>query len=460
MALMNYSTFPALKTKEVITNLKSNAELPFSQILPKEDINRNVQDAVIYRERMFTPHVTLWAFLSQVIDDDQSQQAAVSRVVAEFIARGEEPPSANTSAYSQARSKLSESLLSSLVRGIASQLVAEIPAEWLWTGRKIKLVDGSTVSMPDTQANQAAYPQEENQNPGVGFPIARVVVLVDYFTGAVADFAIGAYSGKETGEHALFRQLVSSVGAGEILLGDRYYPSFFLIATLLKNEIDGVFPIHSARHYDFKTGTSLGDKDHIAHWKRPAKPKWMEQHEYDSFPKEISVREVSIEKHRPGFRSQALILVTTLLDAVTTTKNMLAELYNYRWFVEISLRNIKTVMHMDILRGKTPGMVRKEIWVHLLAYNLIRKIMVQAAIIYQRRPAELSFKLALQTIKAFQQRGLLNDNNFEVYEKLLKAIAYKKVANRNGRQEPRAVKRRPKSFPRLQKARGFYKNAA
>jgi len=457
---MNYSIFSGLKTKEVITNLKSNDKLPFSQILRKDDIDPKLQDAVIYRERIFTPHVTLLAFLSQVMDDDQSQQAAVSRVVAEFIARGEEPPSANTAAYSQARSKLSESLLSSLVRDSATQLEAEIPAEWLWNGRKVKLVDGSTVSMPDTPANQAAYPQAKTQNPGIGFPIARVVVLVDYFTGAVADFAIGAYSGKETGEHALFRQLVSSLSVRDVLLGDRYYPSFFLIAMLIRNGIDGVFPIHSARDYDFKTGISLGDKDHVAKWKRPAKPKWMEQDEYDSFPKEISVREVAIEKHRQGFRSQTLVLVTTLLDAVTTTKNMLAELYNYRWFVEISLRNIKTVMHMDILRGKTPGMVRKEIWVHLLAYNLIRKIMVQAAIIYQRRPAELSFKLALQTIKAFQQRGLLKDNSCEIYTKLLKAIAYKKVGNRNGRQEPRAVKRRPKAFPRLQQSRGFYKNAA
>lgn len=457
---MDYSIFSGLKTKEVIANLNNNDELPFSQILSQEDINRNVQNAVIYRERFFTPHVTLWAFLSQVIDADQSQQAAVSRVIAEFIARGEEPPSANTSAYSQARSKLSESLLSGLVRDSAAQLVAETPNEWLWNGRKIKLVDGSTVSMPDTPANQATYPQPNTQITGIGFPIARVVVLVDYLTGAVADFAIGAYSGKETGEHALFRQLVSSVSAGEVLLGDRYYPSFFLIAMLIKNGIDGLFPMHSARDYDFKTGISLGRKDHVAQWKRPAKPQWMEQDEYDSFPKDISVREVAIEKHRPGFRSKTLVLVTTLLDAVTTTKNMLAELYNYRWFVEISLRSIKTIMHMDILRGKTPGMVRKEIWVHLLAYNLIRKIMVQAAILYQKRPTELSFKLALQTIKAFQQRGLFKDNSCEIYEQLLKAIAYKKVGNRNGRHEPRAVKRRPKAFPRLQKARGFYKNAA
>ena len=460
MTLINYGISTALKTQEVITSLKNNDKLPFSQILPKDVIIQEVQGEVISRERIFTPHVTLWAFLSQVIDEDQSQQAAVSRVVAEFIAGGEEPPSNNTSAYSQARSKLSEALLSGLVRDSARQLVAETPTEWLWNGHKVKLVDGSTVSMPDTPANQGAYPQLKTQKPGVGFPIARVVVLVDYFTGAVADFAIGAYSGKETGEHALFRQLVSGVSVGDVLLGDRYYPSFFLIATLIKNGIDGVFPMHSARRYDFKTGIFLGDKDHIAQWKRPAKPKWMEQDEYDSFPKEISVREVEIEKNRSGFRSKKLVLVTTLLDAVNTNKDMLAELYNYRWFVEISLRNIKTVMHMDILRGKTPEMVRKEIWVHLLAYNLIRRIIMHAAVTYGKLPAEFSFKLALQTMKSFQQRGLLRDKNCKIYAQLLKAIASKKVGNRNGRQEPRAVKRRPKPFPRLQQARGFYKNAA
>lgn len=460
MTLMNYRIFPGLKTQEVITNLKSNDKLPFSQILSKDVITQEVQNEVSSRERIFTPHLTLWAFLSQVIDDDQSQQAAVSRVVAEFIASGEEPPSNNTSAYSQARSRLSEPLLSGLVRNNARQLVAETPTEWLWNGRKIKLVDGSTISMPDTPTNQGAYPQLKTQKPGIGFPIARVVVLVDYFTGAVTDFAIGAYSGKETGEHALFRQLVSGVSAGDVLLGDRYYPSFFLIATLIKNGIDGVFPMHSARVYDFKTGIFLGDKDHISQWKRPAKPKWMEQDEYNSFPKEISVREVEIEKNRPGFRNKKLVLVTTLLNAVKTNNNMLAELYDYRWFVEISLRNIKTVMHMDILRGKTPEMVRKEIWVHLLAYNLIRRIIMQAAVTYQKRPTEFSFKLALQTIKAFQNRGLLKNKNCTIYAQLLKAIASKKVGNRKGRQEPRAVKRRPKPFTRLQQTREFYINAA
>jgi len=156
------------------------------------------------------------------------------------------------------------------------------------------------------------------------------------------------------------------------------------MATLIQLGVDGVFPIHSARKYDFNQGISLGAKDHIIEWKKPTKPEWMGQDEYDAFPVEITVREVAIDQHRNGFRSRTMVLVTTFLDPIAVTRNDLANLYDYRWFVELSLRDIKTTMHMDILRGKSPDMVRKEIWVHLLAYNLIRKIMAQAAFIHEK----------------------------------------------------------------------------
>jgi hypothetical protein len=402
----------------------------------------------------------LWAFLSQVMDADQSQQGVVARIIASSIASGIKPPSANTSAYSQARCRLPEQILSNLVQKTATKLVDDIPHEWLWNGRKIKVVDGSTISMPDTAENQAVYPQPNTQKDGVGFPIARIVVIIDYTTGAVINLAIGAYSGKETGEHALLRQLISSINHNDILLGDRYYPSYFLMTMLIQLGIDGVFPMHRSRKYNFNVGKRLGYKDHIVEWKKPVKPAWMGQKEYDSFPQKIIIRETAIEQKRPGFRSKNMVLVTTLLDATVSTKADLAKLYDYRWFVEISLRDIKNTMQMDILRCKTPDMVRKEIWVHLLAYNLIRKIMAQAAFIHGKSTKELSFKLALQTIKAFWQAGILDNNNTDVYTKLLNAIVYKKVGNRKGRQEPRFVKRRPKAFPLLQKSRELYRNVA
>lgn len=443
----------------VISNFKNKGSLPFNEVLSKEEIMKHLED-IDLRVRIYTPEVTLWALLSQVTDDDQTQQAAVARVIAASIAQGGKPPSANTSAYSQARSRLSEAILATLTRDAAKQMLDGTPDDWLWRGRRIKLIDGTTVSMPDTLENQAVYPQPDSQKKGLGFPIARIVAIIDYITGVVLDVAIGPYSGKKTGEHALLRQLMHSFNAGEIILGDCYYPSFFLMATLIRLGVDGIFPIHASRKHDFRRGKRLGEKDHIAQWKKPSKPEWMEQAEYDEFPIDISVREIAITTETKGKRSKTRVLVTTFLNPQIISKLDLAGLYNYRWFVELTLRSIKETLHMDILRGKTPEMVRKEMWGYLLAYNLIRKVMAQSAFLHDRPVATLSFKLTLQMIKAFQSAGILNNNNPDAYGQLLNAIAYKKVGNRPGRHEPRSVKRRPKAFPRLQDPRVVIKNAA
>ena len=442
--------------KSVISDLKIVKSLPFKEVLSNETITENLEN-IAYRERFFTPDVTLWAFLSQVLDDDQSQQAAVARVIAFFVFKGLTPPSANTSAYSQARSRLPEETLSNLTRSVAQQIEKSIPLDWLWRERNLKIMDGSTNSMPDTEENQMVYPQPDSQEPGVGFPIARMVAVIDYTTGAVLDLAIGPYSGKETGEHALLRQLMSVFKVGDVVLADCYYASFFLLATFIRLGVDAIFPIHHARHHDFRRGERLGKKEHIVQWKKPVKPEWMSQEDYDKFPGEINIREVEIENHRNGFRTKRRILVTTFLNSSEVSKLDLSIIYTCRWFVEIALKSIKETMHMDILRGKTPEMVRKEIWAHLLAYNLIRKIMAQAAVVHNKKPVNLSFKLALQVIESFRQAGIFNEKNSTSYYHLLKAIAYKTIGNRPDRLEPRRVKRRPKPFPRLQKARQLYK---
>lgn len=280
--------------------------------------------------------------------------------------------------------------------------------------------------------------------------------MVSLASGAVLDLAIGPYSGKGTGEHGLLRQLMHNFNRGDVILGDCYYASFFLMAELMKLGVDAVFPIHSARDCDFRRGRQLGKKDHLVEWKKPAKPAWMDEETYHSYSATITVREVSVSHQQKGGRSTSRVLATTFIDASEVSKEEMSSLYNCRWFVEINLRAIKGTMRMDILRSKTPEMVRKEIWAHLLAYNLIRKIMAQAAVLYNRTPSELSFKLAMQTISAFRQAGILSENNIAVYNELLKAIGYKKVGNRPGRSEPRKVKRRSKSFSLLQKPRASY----
>lgn len=346
----------------VISKLKTSKNLPFSEVLTKADLSHHLQNNK-QRDRIFSAEVTLWAFLSQVIEDDKSQQAAVGRIVAAAIAHGKRPPSANTSAYSQARSRLSEESLAALVREIAQRIESNTPNEWRWKNKRIKLIDGSTLSMPDTQQNQDVYPQSKSQKAGVGFPLARIVAIIDYITGVVLDFAMGPCCGKQTGEHALLRELLPLFDTDDIVIGDRYYPSFFLMAALIKRDVSGVFPAHHCRKPDFRKGKRLSKKDHIVGWKKPNKPAWMEQAEYDAVPNEIVVREFSTELKRPGFRTKT-------------------------------------------------------------------------------------------------QAGLLDENTPEIYEKLLEAINYKQIGNRPGRQEPRRVKRRPKPFPLLQKARCLYANAA
>lgn len=444
----------------LLNSLKEKKGFPFSDMLRKEEIEETLPKNQLSRERIFSPSIVVWSFLSQAIEEDKSQQTAVLRVIAHYMEQGKKPPSGNTSAYSQARSKLPENCLPQLCRKIAKELgtTTADASKHLWKGHRIKLVDGSSLSMPDTPANQASYPQSPRQKKGLGFPSMRIVAVIDYMTGALLDLAgKAAYGGKETGEHALLRELIHRFDKNDLMIGDRYYPSFFLMATLLEQGISGVFPQHGSRNTDFRRGKSLGRKDHLIQWTKPKKPEWMEQAEYDVFPEKITVREVAIEINRPGFRSKKDVLVTTLDDPTEVTVDDLIEIYGRRWFAEISFYSIKETMKMGILRGKTPAMVRKEIWAHLLAYNLIRKIMWSNAQLQGLKVPEQSFKLALQALRILYQSGLNLINSCDF---LSLVLAYKQVANRPNRQEPRAVKRRPKRFPRLQKPRELYKNAA
>lgn len=442
-------------SKSVVAQLKNSDSLPFSEVLSAECIANTFQD-IDYRERIFTPDIIIWGFLSQVLSHDKSCQATIARIIAFFVTQGKKPPSANTAAYSKARSRLPEEIISNLAKENAKQLQEQISPAWCWRKRHIKLVDGTTLFMPDTEENQMAYPQSKSQKPGLGFPIAQVVAVMSYVTGAVLDLAIGPCVGKETGEHALLRQIMHVFQAGDIVLGDCYYASFFFMATLMRLGIDAVMPIHHARHYDFRKGMRLGKKDHIVEWKKPKQPEWMSLDDYMLFPNEIPVREAEVCSSRKGFKSHARIIATTFLDVTCVSKNDLKNMYDYRWCIELDLKSIKDTMHMGILRGKTPNIIRKEIWMHILAYNLVRKIMTQAATIYNKIPRELSFNLALQVIDAFRQSGIFSENKKEAYMQLLKAITCKTIGNRPNRNEPRRLKRRPKNYPLLLKPRWHY----
>jgi len=439
--------------QSIRNSLGQRQELPFADLLTPDLLREVAGETDESTEPIYTRLITLWMFLSQVVDADHSCRQAVARLLAWLTQQGQPACSAETGAYCKARLRLSQELLYALMRAAGSRLHAETHKEWLWKNRRVKIADGSTAVMPDTEANQREYPQPDGQKPGLGFPMVRMVVLFCLATGAVLNAAVAAYSGKGTGELSLLRAIWDELHEGEVLLADRLYCSWFEMALLQQRGVDVVVHQHQSRRVDFRRGRSLGRRDHVVRWPKPDRPDWMDREIYASLPDELEVREVEIVIRRNGFRPVTLVVATTLLEAEEYTAEDLAELYWQRWQAELDLRSIKEVMQMSELRCKTPAMVRKEIWTHFLAYNLIRGLVSQAAAEHGRKPCQISFKGALQTLKAFQPILFDSQDVLETYRRLLKAIATHQIGNRPGRVEPRAKKRRKKNYAILTQPR-------
>ena len=423
-----------------------NQDLCFTKLLPQEQVEAALErHEVRYRERQYTPLVTIWTFLYQVLSSDQSCRAAVARLLAFLCVGGEEPGSAKTDPYCKARERLPEKLLADLARDSGGQLQRDVPATDLLGGRPVKIADGTTVSMPDTPANQKAYPQQAAQKKSLGFPILRLVGLISLSCGAVLDIATGPYRGKRTGETALLRQVLGSLRSGDILLADAIFSNYWTIALLLEGGVDYLGRLEGMRRVDFRRGQRLGRYDHVVSWSKPHRPAWMNRTLYNRLPETLRLRETRVEVTQKGFRCRHLCLVTTLRDAQLYSRAELAMAFRCRWHAELDLRSIKHVMQMDVLRCKSPAMVRKEIWMHLLAYNLIRKLIAQAAATVGLSPRDLSFKGTLQTLVIFAAAGWsCPARRNELYAAVLRAVATHRVNDRPDRIEPRAVKRRPK----------------
>jgi IS4 transposase len=427
----------------------------FGQVLTNEQIERaalleNLSFGTGTHDIYSLP-LTLWAFITQVTSESKSCVAAVARVLAWLASQGRPVAAAGTGAYCKARAKLTELFLWFLTCDVGRQLEEQALDDWRWHGKRVVMVDGSTLSMPDTPANQKAYPQSRSQQPGVGFPIVRWVALLGLATGAVLDSAFGPYRGKQTGETALFRSLLPSLRRGDVVLADRYYCSYWLVALLLAQGVDVVFRKHHLRHTDFRRGHRLGRNDHIVTWTKPECPEWMDAATYAALPDTLALREMRTQLATPGCRVEQIVVITTLCDPETFNTADILALYHQRWHAELDLRSIKTQMKMEILRCKSPDMVRKEIWAHLLAYNLVRKVMAQAAVAHRRTPRQISFAGAVQTLNEFRLLVLQasGEQQSELTRRILAAIARHRVGNRPDRCEPRKVKRRPKGYSRL-----------
>lgn len=431
-------------------------DLPFANLLTAERLECILREEnVHWSERVFTPMVTLWAFLSQVMTADGSCRAAVARVAAWLVAQGRSACRAGSDAYCKARQRLPESLLRRLVRETGQELSQMADREWLWKGRRVLLGDGSTHSMPDTPANRKAYPQSAAQKAGVGFPIVRSMFLFCLSTGAALNAAFAPFKGKKTGENSLLRTILDTFRSGDIALFDRYFSGYFDVALLQERGVDVVSRGHQLRKRDFRTGERLGPFDHIVTWSKPQRRESLDRETYDALPMTMRIREVAVTVAQKGFRVRHLVVQTTLLDADFASSRDLAQLYRCRWHVELDLRSLKITLGMDVLTCKTPEMVRKEIWTRLLAYNLIRGLMAQSAYDLGAHPRDLSFQAALSFLReiAAQLQYASGDTRIELRAALLIAINANRVNNRPDRVEPRQRKRRPKDYPHMKTTR-------
>ncbi len=424
---------------------KVNADAFFNLLTAPQWLDQVEALLPAHRERLFPPTETLSMFLGQALGADRSCQNAVNEAAVKRLAAGLRICSTHTGAYCRARQRLPFEMVQALVRCSGRRMSERALPAWHWRGQPVRLVDGTTVPLPDTTANQAAYPQPGSQKPGLGFPLCRVLGLICLGSGTLLNAAIGPYRGKGGDEQCLLRSVLDTLERGDLLLGDAYFATYFLLCALHERGVDGVFEQQGARRRrtDFRRGRRLGERDHLVVLPKPKlRPAWMSPDEYARAPTELTVREL----HAGG-----RLLVTTLLCPKRTSKSELKALYRQRWHIELDLRHLKTTLGMQVLSCKTPGMAEKEIWIYLLAYNLMRVMMAQAATLSGCLPRQISFKHTVQLWITWRRYGL--DYDPDQLRSLLILMAQQRVGDRPGRIEPRAIKRRNKPFPLLMMAR-------
>ena len=446
-------------TLSIKQSLCNSLGLPFPELLEIPELDELVKGAKVnYYNRIYTPLVTLLAFMAQVLDSDGSCRQAVSRIISRLSLQSAElPPSQNTAAYCKARLRLPLALIWKLIEWSTQRIDAKVGADELWLGRhKVHVVDGSSCQTPDTEANRNEFGLPGNVKPGCGFPVLPFVGVFSLATGLFEWLRFGKKGGHE---RHLFRDLIKQFSPGEVVLGDRGFCSYADICLLKQQAVDCVFRIFN-RKPNYQAGQRLGKYDHVVDWEKPKTcPAGMSAEEYALLPEKLRVREVRIVVEQKGFRSKTLDIVTTLLDPIFYTKAAIASLYRRRWSIELNFRHIKTTLGMELLRTKTPEMAKKEVLIYMLAYNLIRSLIWTAKQIYHIDIERISFKGTVQHLSSLAPYlAVAGQSNYAVlYEQLIYLVANEEVPDRPGRIEPRVINRRPKPFPLMTQPRSQLK---
>lgn len=392
------------------------------------------------RDRMFTLEQTFFLFLWQVLSLS-SCSAAVQRALLRLSLAGKGKASPSTSGYCQARDRIPDEFLGRILSGTADALESRADNGNLWRGRSVKMVDSTSVSMPDTPENQMEYPQPSGQKTGCGFPIMRILAVFSLATGALLSCA---RSSLHSGETSLLGKIASAFSEGDIMLADRGFCSYAIIAGLMGRSVDVLVRMKERKIKNYVVTRKLGKNDFLIRWMRPATLRH-ERH----LPEELCLRMTKYTIRMRGFRTKEISVLTTLTDHIIFPPESFAELYFRRWNVEINLRHLKTTMGMDILKCLTPGMIGKELAMNLIAYSLVRDVMFQAASAHSVPLESISFKYSMTIMRQWSPWLALCTSETErkaFLEDMLMYIAEFTVPERPLSREPRAVKRRPKPY--------------
>jgi hypothetical protein len=421
------------------------------------DLLSQADEGANSRERVYSVRRTFWGFLSQVLNPNCPCRQIVRQIQALAALDSGRRVGKGTSAYCQARERLP---LDTLARLRCAAAAHARRADLRWFGLRPKVIDCTGVSLPDTPKNQRAYPQPAGQKPGCGFPLLKMVGVFCLATGVLIDYAKG---NKHQHELGLFQRLLDQFAKGDLALADRGFSSYALMAQLLLRGAHSLFRLHAARAADMRQGTRLGKNDRLIVWFKPCgwqRPRFLPKALWDRLPKVLAVRILRCQLKVPGYRTRSVTLVTTLLDARVYPAEQLAALYARRWRIELWFRDIKTTMGMEVLRCKSPKMLHKELEIFLIAYNLIRCLLVRASLAHEAPLERLSYKGTVDSVRQFSvaiARARSKKKQNELIALLLETIACDQVPERPGRREPRAVKRRPKPYPLLNRPRHLFK---
>ena len=415
------------------------ATLPFGDLIKEDELARYCEGSSVKRRRIYTPEVTLRAFLSQAVGKSRSCQEAVNHVHLSSYDALNGSCSLNTSSYSRARTRLNIGALKKLTKEVNDSMTIDADPRWLWKKRKVSILDGSTIAMADTSLNTEVFPKKKNQQTN-GYPLSRVMIASSLETGGIIDFKMAAFKGKGTGEIPLGASLLSSLESGNVLLADAMFTSFAFIGLCLNQGLDLLAPLKSNRKFVILGRKNIDDGDRLIVIEKPKLPHtgWISQSDYDQIPDKITLRETVISIQRNGFRSKSIKIITTMLDSETYSKQDLTEIFWSRWNIELDLRIIKRDLGINFITAKSPEMVSKEIWINLLAFNLVRRLINITSKRNGKCPRNISFKKTLDYyLKSYQISPFKLER---MPTKISEALSKFEIFRQVGRNEPRARK--------------------